>query len=238
MSPKTKWSLLLLALFPLASTNAVTGDPGEEREVYALRYLVFQHQDFWDDPAFADGPPSSSLQRPSPEDQERLSGSMPEAGRLEGFWRALAESSRYRPLRGGVSVPLAHPEDEARPLPVTGDWPASIRPAFAALEGPAERPMRLAVGDSAVPSASIPGDWSRDRVRGTLTFHKGRYPHLTVDLWLTEIRRWMPWGPDIRHYSLHQSRRLKVDQYYYFDHPRFGVLARVEKLQPSQTPSP
>jgi len=94
--------------------------------------------------------------------------------------------------------------------------------------------LRLAMGAPAGTSTSRPRDWATDRVTGTLTFHKGRYPHLAVDLWLTEIRRWMPWGPDIRHYSLHQSRRLKQDTYYYFDHPRFGVLARVEKVQPSQ----
>jgi hypothetical protein len=51
-----------------------------------------------------------------------------------------------------------------------------------------------------------------------------------VNLVFSEPRRWMPWGVDRQHHLLVQSRRLLPDRYYYFDHPRFGVIARIEPM--------
>ncbi len=83
--------------------------------------------------------------------------------------------------------------------------------------------------DWALPS---PADhWNADQLRGTLRLYKGRYAHLDVGLVFTEQRRWLPWGLDVRHHTLRQSRRMLPERYYYFDHPRFGVIARIDRLE-------
>lgn len=222
--------LLLLLPAGASAAGAATGGPGAE-EAYVVRFLVFQHQGYWDSPALGGGPFSSRAIRPDEGALERLPASPVKAGKLPAFWSALSRDGGYRPLLQGIIAPPARPQAEARPRVIDIGEVASIRAPFAALGSVAERPLRVAIGGAgAVPGAGI-GNWAEDRIQGTLTFYKSRYPHLTVDLWLREVQRWMPWGPDVRYYVLHQSRRMKDGGYYYFDHHRFGVLARIEKVE-------
>ncbi|MEO1890010.1 MAG: CsiV family protein [Cycloclasticus sp.] len=76
------------------------------------------------------------------------------------------------------------------------------------------------------------------QLEGTLTFHRGRYLHLNVDLQLTEM---MPATLDANYisniaiqpatmYRLKEPRRIKTSDTHYFDHPRFGVMVIVEKI--------
>lgn len=222
--------LLLLLPGGAAAAGAATEGP-EGEEAYVVRFLVFQHQGYWDSPALSGGPFSSQAIRPQERGLERLPGSTVKAGKLPNFWAALSRDAGYRPLLQGIAVPPARSQAEARPVLIDVSRVASIRTPFAALDGVAGRPLRQAVGQTGKDSGPETGNWAEDRVQGTLTFHKGRYPHLTVDLWFREVQRWMPWGPDVRYYALHQSRRMKADRYYYFDHPRFGVLARIQKAE-------
>lgn len=207
--------------------GAVAEGPSDQEETpYVVRFLLFQHQDYWDDPALASPPRRDELALRA---DGAGSGNAPEEeDPMEGLWERLSRDDDYRPLAQGTLTAPAVPEEEATPVTLEESWPASIRPGFAALEGVADRPLRTLLGDG---GGDQPADWITDRLQGSLTFHKGRYAHLAVNLALTEHRRWMPWGVDTRHYFLRQSRRLLPDQYYYFDHPRFGLIARIEERE-------
>ncbi|ORU93610.1 MAG: hypothetical protein A6F72_07370 [Cycloclasticus sp. symbiont of Poecilosclerida sp. N] len=81
------------------------------------------------------------------------------------------------------------------------------------------------------------------QLEGTLTFHSGRYLHLDIDLQLSEVAQ--PTSPTeylttgVAQYStiyrLKDTRRIRAGDSHYFDHPRFGILAIVEKID---TPQP
>jgi hypothetical protein len=81
-------------------------------------------------------------------------------------------------------------------------------------------------------------------LEGVVTFHRGRYLHLDFDLQLTEAP--VPFvdnglissnfinRPTV--YRLNQTRRLKTGDIQYFDHPRFGVIAVIEKIANPDVP--
>ena len=218
-------ALVLLALTGPAAA-APSGPGPDSRETYILRYLVFQHQDYWDDDLRTSGPPAPDWQAAS----EDLPGPAAWKSPFKSLWERLAQSSRYRPLLHGTAAPRALPPDRARLIDLRETWPASIRFPFAALDRTGARPLRVILGGGWAPPDPRE-DWDADRLRGTLRFHKGRYAHLDVNLVFTEHRRWMPWGLDVRHYMLKQSRRMLPGRYYYFDHPRFGVVARIDRVE-------
>lgn len=220
------FAAVLTTMAPLAAAQS-GGDEAEDRkQPYVVRYLVFQHQDYWDDPLRVLGPEKHKEEQTTGGELQEAEGKAP----FDPLWRKLSESPRYRPLVQGVTVPFALPKEKAKPIPVDGTWPASIRPGFTALSHAGERIARLAQGAGWAPPGPEEEDWDADRLRGTLTFYKERYAHLAVNLVLTEQRRWMPWGIDRQHHLLVQSRRLLPGRTYYFDHPRFGVIARVEPM--------
>lgn len=64
---------------------------------------------------------------------------------------------------------------------------------------------------------------SQTGLRGSVTLFKERFMHLAVDLEMAGNS-----GAKIQ-----ESRRLRGDQTQYFDHPRFGVIARVRLLDDS-----
>lgn len=65
-------------------------------------------------------------------------------------------------------------------------------------------------------------------IEGTVTFHKARYHHLNFALtFKTYDARY---GKAIN-VTLNQSRRIKLDEVNYFDHPLFGVIAKVTEYE-------
>jgi hypothetical protein len=76
------------------------------------------------------------------------------------------------------------------------------------------------------------------QLEGTLTFHRGKYLHLDIDLQLSEmvaatINDSYVTNSTIQPatlYRLKETRRIKTSKSHYFDHPRFGVLMIVEKI--------
>ena len=84
-----------------------------------------------------------------------------------------------------------------------------------------------------------------DAVSGTITLYKERYLHLELDLSLDEldtdpafytrdvVAQMRDTGRMI--YKLQESRRIRRTNLHYFDHPLFGVIARVEKIEPPDT---
>lgn len=82
------------------------------------------------------------------------------------------------------------------------------------------------------------------QLEGTLTFHRRRFLHLDVDLQLSEM---IPLARNDNYlsnndiqpatvYRLKETRRIKTNNTYYFDHPRFGVLAIVKKVDSPKKP--
>ncbi|MEW4982239.1 MAG: CsiV family protein [Cycloclasticus sp.] len=76
------------------------------------------------------------------------------------------------------------------------------------------------------------------QIEGILTFHRGRYLHLDVDLQLSDM---IPSAIEDDYlsnsiiqtsnlYRLTETRRIRTSETNYFDHPRFGVLTIVEKI--------
>lgn len=221
----TGWLAGFMLIVPLATMGATGSPVPGETPRYAVRYILFQHMDRWDDPLSATGPAAI---HDAPKSNEAGSP----GARFDELWKKLKEAPAYRPLRRDFIVPYAVPREQAEPQELDDQWPASIAPAFAAQGDVAERPVRAALGDAwQIATDDRPlAAWGQDRLRGTLTFHKGRYAHLEADLLFVEERRWMPWGVDRELFHLHQSRRMLPDQLYYFDHPRFGLVVEVREL--------
>ena len=78
-------------------------------------------------------------------------------------------------------------------------------------------------------------------ITGTITLYKERFLHLEVDLTLetekSPVETWSFLGagendsPDI--YKLTESRRIQGSAMHYFDHPQFGVIARIQQVKTS-----
>ena len=74
---------------------------------------------------------------------------------------------------------------------------------------------------------------------GTARLYSRRYLHLELDLRWTQsangdAARSGELLPEstLRSFRLNETRRMRRDQLHYFDHPRFGVLARVSRVEP------
>jgi hypothetical protein len=80
---------------------------------------------------------------------------------------------------------------------------------------------------------------SHSGVTGTITLYKGRFLHLEVDLTIAAEKpaeeSWSFIGagtkdsPDM--YKLTESRRIQGTATQYFDHPQFGVIARIQQVK-------
>lgn len=70
----------------------------------------------------------------------------------------------------------------------------------------------------------------RDSVEGSVTLIQERYLHLDIDLLLMQAGSGVVYSdaPGSRPaYRLREQRRIRSSEIHYFDHPRFGVIARV-----------
>jgi len=81
------------------------------------------------------------------------------------------------------------------------------------------------------------------QLEGSIIFHKGKYLHLDIDLQFSETPSGIAYDshPIIaatQRYRLTESRRIKTTDSNYFDHPRFGVITRVEKIDSPLMPTP
>lgn len=90
--------------------------------------------------------------------------------------------------------------------------------------------------DNAKPYRFTPETIGDAGLVGTVTLHKERYLHLEVDLVLEAapppvetlflLRRDESESPE--EYKLTESRRIRGTAVHYFDHPRFGLIARIQ----------
>jgi len=84
-------------------------------------------------------------------------------------------------------------------------------------------------------------------LEGTISFHRERFLHIDVDLQLTETNNVLQYNDpsalttnneQATIFRLTESRRVKVDKLNYFDHPRFGVIVKVNKVDPPYSTLP
>lgn len=73
-------------------------------------------------------------------------------------------------------------------------------------------------------------------VEGTINLQLGRYLHLDIDLWkiLVEPPNFIADNYSVHspifYYRMHESRRLRLGEMHYFDHPKFGLLVQVRRV--------
>ncbi len=73
-------------------------------------------------------------------------------------------------------------------------------------------------------------------VEGTINLQLGRYLHLDIDLWkiLAEPPNFTAdnysFHSPIFYYRMHESRRLRLGEMHYFDHPKFGLLVQIRRV--------
>ncbi|MXW53909.1 MAG: hypothetical protein F4X44_11825 [Gammaproteobacteria bacterium] len=71
-------------------------------------------------------------------------------------------------------------------------------------------------------------------VEGTIVLSSARFLHLDIDLWKSVKPQESPTEidnkPRLLYYSMQESRRLTLGKTHYFDHPKFGMLVRVQRL--------
>lgn len=95
-----------------------------------------------------------------------------------------------------------------------------------ALEREASKPVLVQFGESQPDN--------RFEIEGTVVLSSARFLHLDIDLWKsyspkessTAINRL----PRLLYYAMQESRRLTLGKTHYFDHPKFGLLVRVQRL--------
>lgn len=76
-----------------------------------------------------------------------------------------------------------------------------------------------------------------DSVEGTVTLIRERFLHLDIDLMLHSPATAGAGGPGAAPvYRLTENRRIHSSEIQYFDHPRFGVIARVTPVAETETP--
>lgn len=81
------------------------------------------------------------------------------------------------------------------------------------------------------------------QLEGSIIFHKGKYLHLDIDLQFSDTPSGVSYDSvaiiaATQRYRLKESRRIKTTDSNYFDHPRFGVITRVEKIDSPLMPTP
>lgn len=95
-----------------------------------------------------------------------------------------------------------------------------------ALERGANQPLLIQFGDQQ------PED--QYEVEGTVELSSARFLHLAVNLWKSISTDEHPIdnekSPRLLYYTMKESRRLILGETHYFDHPKFGLLVRVQRL--------
>ncbi len=203
-------SSIAATVFLLNSAYALA--EANEASWYSIEYIVFENTPLINQPleVWNKEPfqmPADAIALEPSSGNKSFSSLSTQQQQLHGVYRRLEKLSSY--------TPIAH-----------GGWIQPVR----------NKQKRKSV--------SIIHQMGTDRLEGTLTFHRGRFLHLSVDLQLNEM---LPLAinnnyaadtitPPSTLYRLTESRRIKTSQSNYFDHPRFGVLAIVEKIN-SPTPN-
>lgn len=190
-----------------------------------------------------------------PANQDRLGSvitRLNRAGDYQVLYHAAWRQPAYAPANSiPVHIHYGPPGVQDRTLSTVADSPAQQAGEQVQGDGavlPASAPMSEAQFSEQQPGpaeASAPPSpsWLLD---GVIDLAQSRYLHLDVDLvyqvntLADQSQRDSMIGDTVttRTYRLRQSRRIRSDDLYYFDHPRFGVLARITPFTPPPPPTP
>ncbi len=79
----------------------------------------------------------------------------------------------------------------------------------------------------------------RNSVQGGVRLIRERFLHLDVNLFLMATRGQTSAMADSRIplFELNEKRRIRSGELHYFDHPRFGMIARITPYRPSEAPA-
>ncbi|MEC9406219.1 MAG: CsiV family protein [Pseudomonadota bacterium] len=146
------------------------------------------------------------------------------------------------PTRRYVSEIYSEAEaTDSAPADAAGDNPLVINQT--ATDTPPARDLLDNGASTALNEA--PGDWGLiqappigiDQLDGTVSLYAQRYLHLHVDLWWVQqqsgaavVAGQQLAEADARVFHIEEQRRVRLNELHYFDHPRFGVLARVTRI--------
>ena len=83
--------------------------------------------------------------------------------------------------------------------------------------------------------ASVKPEDKPEELEGSIRFYMSRHLHLDVNLLFRETLTVAGSGPRTEVYRLSEQRKLKSQETHYFDHPKFGVLARVMPVEKEKT---
>ncbi len=235
--PKLLAAALLTALF----APAAVADEAEETRWYEVQLLVFEHlggagNEQWPaNPTLPDTREAETL-RPAADDRVAYARTRREENILPGHWDRLDDSDAYRPLlRVAWAQPGQPRNDEATSLRLHGEQQIEA-PAYS---GPWGFTM-------AIPDEEQEEQAPVYRLDGTVTVTLGRFLHLHPRLVLTEspddegavdvgqadtlVPLWMDEEQRLQRYVLDESRRMRSNELHYIDHPRFGILVRIDRM--------
>ena len=104
-----------------------------------------------------------------------------------------------------------------------------------------DQPVSFVFGDDlALTETDLAEPISVYQLDGTVRLYSRRFLHLALDLRWTQLAdggaatggSLLP-ESELRSFRLLETRRMRRNQLHYFDHPRFGVLARVTRPDPA-----
>ena len=199
------WVVALLALPMLLAPAQELAPETEPQRLYQVELLVFKN--------LGTTPPGPQS-RPGMRSQSQR-----EIQRVEFVL--------MNPLRG---------EDAARILP---QQQLELSSAWRRLERlPAYQPLLLTgwsqpVWDKDIAPAQAVAGGIDPQISGQVTFYEQRYLHLRLDMVVEELllQSDPSLGRELVQVRFQGDRRVRIGETHFFDHPRFGVLARVERIE-------
>ena len=204
----------LMVLITLLSALAASAQEPGALPRFQIELVVFEHLA---EPATAEAPPVELPEPPVLQPEEVLPGQPgapdPEAQADPVFFRL---------------APALAMDNIAASLQRRQDYRVLIHDAWIqeGFEGELARPVEAALLEQ-MPSRARSGRRARsssgEAVTGTVTFVRGRYLHLDIDLNL---------GDGAGH-QLRERRRVRLGQLHYFDAPGLGVIATVTRIEES-----
>jgi len=202
---KTPFALMLLSI----SVNAASEELNAERKHtwYSVEYIIFkintaheQTKEPWGKEPFSLPETVISLNTVKP--SNRIKPLTANQLQLHGAYNRLNRLASYSPIKHGGWLQALNEKDTLRPIHV----------------------LKNSVDNE---------------LNGIITFRRGRFLHIDLDLQLSEqIKSILLQNPVSNHveqtpttlYRLKQTRRIKTGDLHYFDHPKFGVIVKVEKI--------
>jgi len=161
----------------------------------------------------------------------------PEENETQYEVELLVFEQRFPEYLGDELLPDNPPARAATELAIPVEPPANGNPRFDSIIEQIEQDSRYRIlaherwiqrsePKTEAKPRRIRGAGPESAVDGSIRFYTTRFLHLEVNLTLRA---------DGRDYYLNELRRLRLNEVHYFDHPRFGMLARISQLDKDKT---